>query len=420
MLKISKESEFALQQLSKLHPKRIDLSLERVFRLLERLSNPEKNLPPVVHIAGTNGKGSVLAHLQAIIVAAGYKVHSYTSPHLVRFNERIQVAGKNISDSALASLIKECKEANAGEPITFFEFTTVAAILKFSRVSADIVLLETGLGGRLDATNVIEKPLLSIITPISLDHQQFLGESIEQISFEKAGILKSGTLCIVGPQPPEALEVIQEQAKKIGARLARFGIEWSYQKGKLPPSALPGEHQRINSLTAIIAANYLKHMVIRHEDILIGLKTVNWPARIQRLARGALVDLLPEGWELWLDGGHNEAAGKVLSVHATKCWSERPLHLIVGMLNSKHAGNFLSPLSSQVKRLWAIPIPEEENSLTASELTYTARTVGFSQVKESSTVLNALRAIIKSEKKCARVLICGSLYLAGTVLKSNS
>ncbi len=348
-------SDRVLERLGRLHPKLIDLSLGRIERLLAALGNPQDALPPVVHVAGTNGKGSTVATLRACLEAAGYRVHAYTSPHLVRFHERIRLAGRLIDEDALLALLEECERVNGGTPITYFEITTAAALLAFARNPADIVLLETGLGGRLDATNVIQRPAATAITPISLDHQAFLGDTIAAIAGEKAGILKPGAPAVVAPQPPEAEAVIEARAAGLDAPLLRWRREWRCEAAgdgmryagprwrlDLPLPSLAGAHQIVNAGTAIACLEALAEFSLPPEAIAAGLRHIEWPARLQRLGRGPLVAMLPAGWELWLDGGHNPGAGAVLAA-AVALWRDRPLHLIVGMLNTKDAAGFLAP-----------------------------------------------------------------------------
>jgi dihydrofolate synthase/folylpolyglutamate synthase len=422
-------SDRVLARLMALHPKKIDLSLGRVERLLRALGEPQDRLPASVHVAGTNGKGSTVATLRACLEAAGYRVHVYTSPHLVRFRERIRLAGRLIEEAALLAVLDECERANAGAPITFFEITTAAAFLAFARVPADIVLLEVGLGGRLDATNVIRHPAVTAITPVSLDHQAFLGDSIAAIASEKAGILKPGTPAVIGPQSAEAAAVIAARAAAVAAPLFRSGREWRcdtapdgmlYQGAKwrldLPLPSLPGAHQIANAGVAIACLEQLPGFAVPADAIAAGLRHIDWPARLQRLIRGPLVDLLPPGWELWLDGGHNPAAGEILAEEAAG-WHDRPLDVVAGMLNTKDATGFLQPLAGHVRRLYAVTIPGEENALPAAAIAEAARAVGVTATQAAS-VAAALRDIVAAGGP-ARVLICGSLHLAGVVLAAN-
>ncbi|HXC88960.1 MAG TPA: folylpolyglutamate synthase/dihydrofolate synthase family protein [Stellaceae bacterium] len=422
-------SDIVLERLSRLHPKLIDLSLGRVEGLLAALGNPEKHLPPVIHIAGTNGKGSTLATLRACLETGGWRVHAYTSPHLVRFHERIRLAGKLIEEDRLVELLEECERANRGVPITYFEITTAAALLAFARTPADFVLLETGLGGRLDATNVVARPAATAITPISLDHQAFLGDTIAAIAGEKAGILKPGSPAIIGPQPSEAAAVFDARAAAVGAPLIRFGREWQCVPGgggmryegprwrlDLPSPSLLGAHQIANAGTAIACLEQLSEFPTTRETIAEGLRHIDWPARLQRLTRGPLVEMLPKEWELWLDGGHNPGAGEVLAATLVD-WADRPVDLVVGMLNTKNAAGFLAPLAAHARRLWAVTIPGEENALPAPAIVAAARSTGLLG-EEARSVDGALRAAV-ARPGPARVLICGSLHFAGAVLAKN-
>jgi dihydrofolate synthase/folylpolyglutamate synthase len=421
-----------LERLTKLHPKLIDLSLGRVERLLDVLGNPHRKLPPVIHVAGTNGKGSVLAFLRAFLEAADTRVHVHTSPHLVRFNERIRLAGSLIEEDALSALLEECETANDGEPITCFEITTVAALLAFSRTPADIVLLETGLGGRLDATNVIDDPLLTVITPISLDHQQFLGDTLAKIAAEKAGILKIDVPVICADQEDAARDVIAARAEVLNAKLIFEGLDWQtkaeldqfiYESGndkqKFSRPALAGDHQINNAAQAITCVRHLETFDVSDDAIHAGLRNVEWPARLQRLGKGSLVDMLPAGWELWLDGGHNTAAAEVIAAEAKQSWSDAPLFLVFGMLNSKQPGDFLSVLAPLISQVQTVAIPGEPATLTAIEATAAAEAVGIKS-SPAKNVEEAVKALVKVGTASARILICGSLYLAGTVLADNA
>ncbi|MGH7064457.1 MAG: bifunctional folylpolyglutamate synthase/dihydrofolate synthase [Stellaceae bacterium] len=426
-------SDRVLERLGRLHPKLIDLSLGRVERLLARLGNPQDRLPPVIHVAGTNGKGSTIATLRACLEAGGYRVHAYISPHLVRFHERIRLAGKLIEEEALLAILEECERANRDEPITYFEITTVAAFLAFARTPADFVLLETGLGGRLDATNVVPRPAATAITPISLDHQAFLGDTIAAIASEKAGILKPGSPAVIGPQIVEAEAVLEARAAAIGAPLYRFGREWrceargdgmrfagARRQFDLPLPSLPGAHQIANAGAAIACLERLDGVTLSRDSIAEGLRHIEWPARLQRLTRGPLVELSP-GWELWLDGGHNPGAGAVLAAVASG-WRDRPLCLVTGMLNTKDAAGFLAPLAPHARALYAVTIPGEQNPLPAAAIAAAARSVGI-PAHESPSVAAAVAEITASQitalGEAGRILICGSLHFAGTVLADN-
>lgn len=427
------DSDIVLQRLSRLHPKLIDLGLDRVRDLLGRLGNPERRLAPVVHIAGTNGKGSTIAYLRAMLEADGRRVQSYTSPHLVRFHERIRLGRGLIDEATLLALLEQCEAANRGEHITYFEITTVAAFSAFAGDAADIVLLETGLGGRLDATNVIEQPLASVITPISIDHTQFLGDQLAQIAFEKAGILKAGVQAIVGPQPPEAMEVIETRAASLSVPLYRYGREWSCRQVDgalrfededgaltLPLPCLQGACQVENAGLACAVARKLGRLAPSSGALAEGLRTANWPGRMQRLQQGTLVRRLSYendvAWELWLDGGHNEAAARMLA-QTLADWRDRPIHLIYAMMNTKAAGRFLALLAPLTASLTAVTIPGEANALSAEDAAACARRCGM-KAATASSLDDALERIVAQEAP-GRVLICGSLYLAGHVLRRN-
>ena len=422
---MNQSSDVILERMMRLHPKVMDLVLDRVWRLLGALDNPQGKLPPVIHIAGTNGKGSTQAMIRAGLEGAGKKVHAYTSPHLARFHERIRLAGELISEAALTEVLDECYVANGGEQITYFEITTCAALLAFSRVPADYTLLEVGLGGRLDATNVVPKPALTIITPVSIDHTQFLGDTIEQIAAEKAGIIKRGVPCVVGPQVDAAQDVIEAQAERLGAPLMAYGQHWHvweergrliYQDEKglldLPLPALPGAHQIQNAGAAIAA---LRCLEMDEQAAEAAMEQVSWAARMQRLRTGPLVDLAGSA-ELWLDGGHNASAGEALGRYLSGL-SDKPTYLICGMLNTKDVRGYMRPLSKYVEKLAAVSIPGEPNTLPSSETAEAARDVGI-QAAEFETVGDALANIV-AESPNARVLICGSLYLAGQILREN-
>lgn len=426
-----KPSDAILARLMTLHPKIIDLSLDRVHRLLERLDRPQDRLPPVVHIAGTNGKGSVLAYMRAGLEAAGYRVHAYTSPHLVRFHERIRLAGRLIDEPALVEYLETCEKANGGEPITYFEITTAAAFLAFTESPADILLLECGLGGRLDATNVVERPLATVITSVSIDHQQFLGSTLREIAGEKAAIQKRGVPSIIGPQSPEAAAAIDTFAARVGAPVFRYGRSYQVEPSPgdmvfttggrritLPLPVLPGAHQVVNAATALAALDRLRGFEVNEVAMAQGLLTASWPARLQRLAEGPLVSALPQGWELWLDGGHNAAAGEALASYARANWDDRPLWLICGMLSSKHAERFLAPFRGLVRGVQAVGIEGETASLSAGDLAAAARAAGLEAVPAENPA-SALRGITADAAGPARVLICGSLYLAGRILAGH-
>lgn len=420
-------SDRVLERLMSLHPKVIDLSLERMERILAALGHPERRLPPVIHVAGTNGKGSAVAMLRAGLEAAGERVHVYTSPHLVRFHERIRLAGTLISEDRLIAELEACERANGGAPITYFEITTAAALKAMAEEPADRVLLEVGLGGRLDATNVIDRPALTVITPVSLDHQHFLGETLPEIAAEKAGILKRRTPCIVGPQEDAALAVIEERAEALGAPLLVADRDWQAREehGRLafqdtgglldlPLPALAGPHQIANAGMALAG---LRALGQGEAACAAALARAEWPARMQRLREGRLAALAREsGADLWLDGGHNPAAGRALA-EALARLPRRPLHLVTGMLRTKDAAGFLRALAPHAARLHAVSIPGEAATLPAAETAALARAEGIA-AGEAPSVAAALGAIVAAEPH-ARILICGSLYLAGAVLREN-
>ncbi len=418
-------SDAILDRMMALHPKIIDLTLDRVWRLLEALDNPQDKLPPVIHIAGTNGKGSTQAMIRAGLEGAGLSAHAYTSPHLARFHERIRLAGELISEPDLTTVLDECYAANGGENITYFEITTCAALLAFARVKADYTLLEVGLGGRLDATNVIENPAVTVITPISIDHEQFLGNTLAKIAAEKAGIIKRGVPCIVGPQPDEAMEVIEQTAARLGAPLVAYSQHWhvSEENGRLiyqdetglrdlPLPNLLGAHQIQNAGAALAV---LRHLNLGDAAYQAAVTKAEWPARMQRLKTGPLVQAAGQA-ELWLDGGHNAAAGIALAEVLSNL-PKRPTHMICGMLNTKDVTGYLAPLAKQAQGLTAVSIPGEAATLSAEETAAAAAKVDL-PASTANSVAEALDTIVAKDPQ-ARILICGSLYLAGNILREN-
>ena len=422
-------SDRILERMMALHPKVIDLSLERMPPLLARLGNPERHLPPVIHIAGTNGKGSTQAMIRAGLEGVGKAVHAYTSPHLARFHERIRVAGEIISEPALVDVLSRTLAANEDRPITFFEITNVAAFLAFAETPADYTLLEVGLGGRFDSTNIVADPRLCIITPISIDHTGFLGDTLARIASAKAGIIKPGVPCIVTRQPDEAMAVIEAEAEAQAAPLIVQGRDWDAweERGRLvyqdeaglfdlPPPALMGAHQFQNAGSAIAA---LRHLGFGEAAAEAAVTEVSWPARMQRLRHGPLIDAAP-GAELWLDGGHNPACGAALAETLTRL-PDRPTHLICGMLNTKDIAGYLAPLVPHASSLTAVSIPGEAATLPANETAARARDAGIPALTGDGTaedVAAAVAAIVAGDPG-ARILICGSLYLAGQVLREN-
>ncbi|RJL07529.1 bifunctional folylpolyglutamate synthase/dihydrofolate synthase [Paracoccus aestuarii] len=418
-------SDAILSRLMALHPKVIDLSLDRMHRLLAALGHPERRIPPVIHIAGTNGKGSTQAMIRAGLQAGGARVHAYTSPHLAWFHERIRLAGDLIPEADLAATLRDCEDANDGQPITFFEITTAAAFLAFSRSAADYTLLEVGLGGRLDATNVIDAPHLTVITPVSIDHTQYLGETLPLIAAEKAGIIKPRVPVIIGPQQDDALRVIEARAMGLSAPILAHGQHWTVQPERdgivfqddhglwdLPRPALIGPHQIQNAGTALAA---LRALGAAEAQARAAMTDTHWPARMQRLTRGPLVDLA-QGAELWLDGGHNPAGGQAIAA-TLQGLPDRPTHLVCGMLNTKDVAGYLRPLAAHAASLTAVDIPGEPNTLPARDTADAARACGM----EARTAPDAAAAIadILTRAPHARILICGSLYLAGRILREN-
>ncbi|MGH6791788.1 MAG: bifunctional folylpolyglutamate synthase/dihydrofolate synthase [Methyloceanibacter sp.] len=428
-------SDTLLENLKRLHPQSIDLSLGRIERLLAALGNPQDRLPPVVHVAGTNGKGSSQAFLRAIAEAMGKGVHVYTSPHLVNFHERIVLAGPRgghaIAEETLVDCLARAEAANDGELITLFEITTAAAFLAFAEAQADLLLLETGLGGRLDATNVVKKPLLTVITPVSIDHVSFLGETLAEIAGEKAGILKPGVPCVVGRQEQAAFDVIEGQAETVGAPLYVSGRDFDTfeQHGRLifqtperlldlPLPRLAGRHQIDNAGTAIAEASIVFGDALTERALEYGLTHAQWPARMERLSVGGLHAYVAEGTEIWLDGGHNAAGGQV-TAHALAELDERvprPVHLIWGMMETKDAHAFIAPFKGLVERVYTVPITEEPNAFSAQALAEIAKAEGFDVVAAESVPAALLQSRMAASEP-ARVMICGSLYLAGHVLK---
>jgi len=413
-----------LERLKTLHPKAIDMSLDRLVGLMHALGDPQEALAPVVHVAGTNGKGSTIAYLRAMLEAAGKRVHVYTSPHLVRFNERIRIAGALIPDAELSAILEEIERINAGAPITFFEVTTAAAFLAFARRPADYVLLETGMGGRLDATNLVPRPAVVAQTPISFDHMQYLGDTLALIAGEKAGIMKAGVPTAIGVQPADAAAVFDRRGAELGAPLFRHGREWKIARtpaglrysGKavrdLPAPALPGPHQYDNAGLAVACAELLG---LESHAIGAGLARAEWPARLQRLTKGPLAASLPAGSALFLDGGHNDAAGEALAG-----WiAGRKIDLVFGMLSTKDPASFLRHVAPFVRRLRAIPIKGEPLSRPASEIAAAARQVGLADVEEAVDENAAIASLAARAAPDVPVLICGSLYLCGRVLAAN-
>ena len=425
-------------RLSALHPKLIDLSLDRMGRILAALDHPERRLPPVIHVAGTNGKGSTIAFMRAILEAAGLAVHVYTSPHLVRLNERFRLGaeggGQLVDDDELAAALNECEAANAGAPITIFEMTTAAGFLLFARHPADVLLLEVGLGGRLDATNVIERPLATVITPVSYDHAEHLGDTLAKIAAEKAGILKRGVPALVAAQPREALAAIEREGTRVGTVLRIAGEDWTAteERGRLvyqddaglldlPAPRLYGRHQFENAGLAIAALRAVSAFELAPASFDLGIGKAEWPARMQRLVARPLVALAPNGSEVWLDGGHNADGARAIADALADLEERvsRPLVLIMGMLASKDCLSFLKNFVGLARCVFSVPIPHQQNTLSPEAIAETARALGFPA--QPAADLNAALLAVKDLdlNPAPRLLITGSLYLAGAVLAAN-
>lgn len=422
------KSDRILARLMALHPKKIDLSLGRMEQLLAALDHPERKLPPVFHVAGTNGKGSTTAYLRAILEAEGKRIHVYTSPHLVRFAERIRLAGSLIEEDHLAAILARCETANGNAPITYFEITTAAALLAFAETPADAVILEVGLGGRLDATNVIDRPLITAITPVSMDHQDFLGDSLAAIATEKAGIAKPKVPLVLGPQAPDALAAIKAHASRTGAQIFLHGEDWNARADEdgmvyedrqgtlhLPAPALRGRHQITNAGLAIACLRQQNIFDLNEADYAAGLQAVYWPARFQDISNApGLPKALKTGVRVFLDGGHNPAAGSVLGAAMQTVAAETGSRftLIMGMMANKDAAGFLAPLGPYVERLIAVPI-EGEAAHSPEALVHVADQLGI-----RASITPDIMAALNDAEDAELILICGSLYLAGQALKT--
>jgi dihydrofolate synthase / folylpolyglutamate synthase len=437
MLSETTRSDAVLKRLLSLHPKKIDLALDRILRLLSALDNPQLRLPPVIHVAGTNGKGSACAFARAMLEAQGLKVHVHTSPHLVRFHERIRIAGKLISEEALVSLLEEVELVNAGREITFFEITAAAMFLAFSRHPADAVVLEVGLGGTYDATNVVPNPVMTVIQPVAMDHREFLGDDLAVIAAEKAGIIKKGAPLVMGPQNEIARHVILRQADRMAVSVFEFGQDFSsrqehgrmvYEDGvgllDLPLPRLAGRHQIENAGVAIAALRHAGRGWAADAAVEKGLASVDWPARLQRLHKGPLVEAAPKGAEVWLDGGHNPHGAEAVSraMADMEEHGERPLYLICGMLANKDALGFLRAFNGLARHVVTVAIPGEA-SLGAGALYDVARRAGLDSAP-AEDLDDAMLQItawtrLDDQDVAPRILICGSLYLAGKVLAEN-
>ena len=427
-----------IARLSLLHPKKIDLSLDRIQGLLARLDHPEAKLAPVIHVAGTNGKGSTVAYLRAILEAAGLRVHTYTSPYLVRINESFRIGqvggGRLATDEELCAAFAHCEALNAGAPITFFEAKTATAFHLFAQHPADVVLLEVGLGGRLDATNVINAPLASVLTPISMDHMDLLGSTLDSIAGEKAAIIKRGAPVICAEQAAEAMDVIEKQARRMRAPMYMANQQWHvgvehgrlvYQDDRglmdLAAPKLFGRHQFDNAGLAIATLRAIDRLKIPHRAFEAGIVNAEWPARMQRLASGALIALGPQGSEIWLDGGHNAEGGRVAAAALGDLEERvsRPLVVVAGMMANKDAGAFLANFAGLTRHIIAVPIPGQDNAMPPEKVADAARTLGM-RVEIADGVEPALRSIARLAYEVPpRILIAGSLYLAGHVLAIN-
>ena len=431
-------SDAVLKRLLALHPKKIDLALDRILRLLRDLGDPHLSLPPVIHVAGTNGKGSACAFLRAMLEAQGLKVHTHTSPHLVRFHERIRIGGKLIGEEALVSLLEEVEAANRGREITFFEITAAAMFLAFSRYPADAVVLEVGLGGAYDATNVVPNPAMAVIQPVGLDHKEFLGDDLAVIAAEKAGIIKRGSPVVIGPQVEVARTAILRVADRLGVPVFEFGQDFASRQehGRmvyedrdglldLPLPKLIGRHQIENAGVAIAALRHAGHGWGEDAAVEKGLSTVEWPARLQRLTRGPLLDAAPRGAEVWLDGGHNPHGAEAVSraIADLEEHGERPLYMICGMLSNKDAMGYLQAFNGLARQVVTVAIPGEPNSMGAGALYDIARRAGL-EAAPAEDLDDAMLQVtawsrLDEDGVPPRILVCGSLYLAGVVLRQN-
>ncbi|MER8450027.1 bifunctional folylpolyglutamate synthase/dihydrofolate synthase [Mesorhizobium sp. M1428] len=427
-----------IESLMALHPKGFDLSLDRISRLLERLGNPQDQLPPVIHIAGTNGKGSCAAFSRALLEAAGYRVHVHTSPHLVNWHERYRLAddggGRLVDDKVFAEAIARVAKANQGQKITVFEILTAVTFLLFSEHPADAVILEVGLGGRFDATNVIAEPAVSVIMPVSLDHEAYLGDRVELIAAEKAGIIKRGCPVVIGAQESEtAQQVLIETAERLDCPAFVYGQDFlAYEENgrmvyqdedglmDLPPARLPGRHQFANAAAAIAAVK-AAGFEISHRAAEKAMTNVAWPARMQKLPQGRLSELAPKGADIWLDGGHNPGAGVVVAEALAEQEEKnpRPLFLISGMINTKDQSGYFRAFKGLVRHVYTVPVSLSDAGVPNDELATRAIEAGLS-AEPVSSVANALMLLRDTwDGPPPRILIGGSLYLAGAVLAEN-
>jgi dihydrofolate synthase/folylpolyglutamate synthase len=400
---------------------------------LSNLHHPEDKLPPTIHIAGTNGKGSTLAYLKTIFEDSGYRVHRYTSPHITRFNERIYLAGEEISDEYLYEMMEETRHAANNLQTTFFEGTTAGAFLAFSKTHADVFLMETGMGGRLDATNVLKNPIMTIITPISDDHCEYLGDTIAKIAYEKAGIIKPNSPCIIGWQMAEAKEVIINRCIEIGAPYYAHGIHWDFQVTddgfnfidletdeafSFPKPSLFGIHQTMNAACAVAAVRCLQQYDVGYQNIYNGLSNTKWMARMERIQKGVLHKLLPEGYELWVDGAHNTNGAQMISATITAHWQDKPTYLINGRTRDRDIISFLKCFQDKVKAVYGVKVESEPLGESAENIVTGAKSLGF-EAHKADNITTAVKEIIKMSSQPCRILACGSLYLAGDILLAN-
>jgi len=428
-----------IERLMSLHPKGFDLSLDRIRRLLARLGNPERHMPPVIHIAGTNGKGSAAAFSRALLEAAGFSAHVHTSPHLVNWHERYRIGkpggGELVSDAMLADAVRRVADANGVETITVFEILTAVMFVLFSENPADAAIVEVGLGGRFDATNVIDHPAVSVIMPISLDHEAYLGDRVELIAAEKAGIIKAGSPVIIGAQEYDAArDVLIDTAERLGCPAQVYGEDFlAYEEngrliyqdetGLLDVSLprLSGRHQFANAAAAIAAAR-AAGFDIGHRAVDRAMANVDWPGRMQRLPAGRLQDLAPEGAELWIDGGHNPGAGTAIAEALAEQEERfpRPLFLVSGMINTKDQTGYFRAFQGMARHVFTVPVSQSDAGVPAAELAVRAEEAGLS-AEPVNSVENALMLLRDTwdEEVAPRILICGSLYLIGEVLADN-
>ena len=430
----------AIARLLTLHPKGFDLSLDRIARLLERLGNPQDKLPPVIHVAGTNGKGSAVAFSRALLESAGYRAHVHTSPHLVHWHERFRMAGEDgghfVADDVLAEAIARVAAANRGDKITVFEILTAVMFVLFSEHPADAAIIEVGLGGRFDATNVIKDPAVSVIMPVSLDHQAYLGDRVELIAAEKAGIIKPGRPVVIGQQESDtARQTIVETAERLGCRVSIYGQDFVAfeENGRLvhqdetglldlPLPRLPGRHQYANAAAAIVAVR-AAGFKLGHASAEKAMETVDWPGRLQRLTSGRLVDLAPAGSELWVDGGHNPGAGAVIAEALAEQEERlpRPLFLISGMIDTKDQSGYFAAFNGIARHVFTVPVNMSDAGVPSAELAVRAAEAGLSAepINSIEDALLLLKTTWNSDEPPPRILISGSLYLVGEALALN-